>query len=162
MPLGWLGHLRDRLRAPGREPAASAAAAAADELPARARRAEALLAAGRRDEAMAEYLAVLARDPGLLVELGAEPERVAADMGGDVWLEYRLLALRAALDAAGLPDPDDRDGDTDWVREVYGELLEEHRGHPARLARIRAVGRLIDAAVARGDLPRALVRRAPR
>lgn len=156
MPLAWLGHLRDRLRAPGREPAGSAVD---HQLQARAGRAAALLASGRREEAMAEYLAVLARDPGLLVELGDEPERVAAELGGEVWLEYRLLALRAALDAPGAAEAD---GDTDWVREVYGELLEEHRGDRARLARIRAVGRLIDAAVARGDLPRALVRRAPR
>jgi hypothetical protein len=142
--MSWL----DRLRAPGGEAALDA------ELHARARRADALLAAGRKADAMAEYLAVFARDPGLLVELGAEVERVACDLGGDVWLEYRLLALRAGLEGAA--------DDADWVREAYGEILEEHRDDPARVARIRAVGRLIDAAVTRGDLPRALVRRAPR
>ncbi len=152
----WLGHLRDRLRAPGRERSRSAGAADA-ELHALARRADALLAAGHRDEAMAQYLAVFARDPGLLVELGGELERVAAEMGGDVWLDYRLAGLRAALEQEG-----DGADDADWVREVYGELLEEHRGDAARLTRIREVGRLIDAAVERGDLPRALIRRAPR
>jgi hypothetical protein len=154
----WLGNLRDRLRAPGREPAAADGVAA--ELHARARRADGLMAAGRRDEAMAEYLAVFARDPGLLVELGAELEAVAAEMGGDVWLDFRLAGLRAALEVAG----QDRSGDvdTDWVREAYGEMVEEHRDDAARLARIREVGRLIDAAVERGDLPRALIRRGPR
>lgn len=152
----WLGHLRDRLRAPGREPARPGGAGDA-ELHALARRADGLLAAGRRDEAMTEYLAVFARDPGLLVELGGELERVAAEMGGDVWLDYRLAGLRAALEDAGHGGDD-----ADWVREVYGELLEEHRDDAARLARIRAVGRLIDAAVERGDLPRALIRRGPR
>lgn len=106
---------------------------------------------------MAGYLAVFARDPGLLVELGGELEPVAAELGGDVWLEFRLLGLRAGLE--GAPRSTD---DADWVREAYGELLEEFRGDAVRLARIRAVGRLIDAAVERGDLPRALVRRAPR
>ncbi|HEU5060682.1 MAG TPA: hypothetical protein VFU21_29325 [Kofleriaceae bacterium] len=147
----WLGHLRDRLRAPGREPAAD------PHLEARARRADGLLAAGRREEAVAEYLEVFARDPGLMVELGPGIEQVAAELGGDMWLDFRLAGLRAALEVAG-----DDDADTDWVREAYGELLEEHRDDGARLARIREVGRLIDAAVARGDLPRALIRRGPR
>ena len=151
----WLGHLRDRLRAPGREPARRDDA----ELHARMRRADALLAAGRRPEGMAEYLEVFARDPGLVVEVDAEVETIAAEMGGDVWLDYRLAGLRAALDAAAAADDE---ADTDWVREVYGELLEEHRDDGARLARIREVGRLIDAAARRGDLPRALIRRGPR
>lgn len=150
MSPAWLGRLRDRLRAPVREPEQDPA------LYADARRAESLLAAGRTGEAMRLYLSVFDRDPGLLVELGAELEEVAAGLGGDAWLDYRLAGLRAALDAAS------QDGDADLVREAYGELLEEHRGQPERLARIRAVGRLIDAAVERGDLPRALIRRAPR
>jgi hypothetical protein len=152
----WLGHLRDRLRAPGREPAAD------PHLQARARRADGLLAAGRREEAMAEYLEVFARDPGLMVELGPGIEQVAAELGGDMWLDFRLAGLRAALEVAGATSGEDTDADTDWVREAYGELLEEHRDDGARLARIREVGRLIDAAVARGDLPRALIRRGPR
>ncbi len=143
MTRGWLA----RLRAPARRPAQDS------ELRLRARKAQALLAAGRKADAMADYLAVFARDPGLLVELGAELEPVAAELGGEIWLEFRLLGLRAGLEGAA---------DDDWVREAYGELLEEYRDDPVRLARIRAVGRLIDAAVARGDLPRALVRRAPR
>ena len=157
--LGWLGHLRDRLLAPGRD--RTPAASQDSELRARARHADALLGAGRRDEAMTEFLAVFASDPGLLVELGAELERVACEMGGDVWLDYRLAGLRAALDAGSAHAGSIDDGG-DWVREAYGELLEEHRDHPARLARIRAVGRLIDEAVERGDLPRALIRRGPR
>jgi len=155
----WLGHLRERLRGTRRGPVPDAPALDA-ELRGRALRADALLAAGRRGEAMAEYLAILDRDPGLLVELGAELERVAAEMGGDVWLEYRLAGLRAALDAA--VQDSGEGGDTDWVREAYGELLEEHRDDPPRLSRIRAVGRLIDAAVERGELPRAFIRRGPR
>ena len=153
----WLGSLRDRLRAPGRE---LAAVRDDPELQVRARRAEALLAAGRRAEGMAEYLEIFARDPGLVVELGPGIEQVAAEMGGDVWLDFRLVGLRAALDVAAAAVDDD--ADAEWVREAYGELLEEHRNDGARLARIREVGRLIDAAVERGDLPRALFLRGPR
>lgn len=83
----------------------------------------------------------------------------AAARGGEVWLALRLGWLRAALAEqrrrAG-------DGEDDGIRELYGELLDEHRDQPAALARIREVGRLIDEAVERGDLPRALIRRAPR
>jgi hypothetical protein len=156
----WLGSLRDRLRAPGRE---LAAVRDDPELQVRARRADALLAAGRREEGMAEYLEIFARDPGLVVELGPGIEQVAAEVGGDVWLDFRLVGLRAALDvaAAAVAAVDD-DADAEWVREAYGELLEEHRDDGARLARIREVGRLIDAAVERGDLPRALFLRGPR
>ena len=153
----WLGSLRDRLRAPGRE---LAAVRDDPELQVRARRADALLAAGRREEGMAEYLEIFARDPGLVVELGPGIEQVAAEMGGDVWLDFRLVGLRAALDVAAAAVDDD--ADAEWVREAYGELLEEHRNDGARLARIREVGRLIDAAVERGDLPRALFLRGPR
>jgi hypothetical protein len=152
----WLGTLRDRLRAPARGPAA---VRDDPDLLARARRADGLLAAGRRDEAMAEYLEVFSRDPGLVVELGPAIEQVAAEMGGDVWLDFRLAGLRAALDVAATGADD---ADSEWVREAYSELLEEHRDDGARLARIRDVGRLIDAAVERGDLPRALLRRGPR
>jgi hypothetical protein len=154
MPRRWF----ERLRAPEREPAP--AVRDDPELHARARKAQALLAAGRKAEAMAGYLAVFARDPGLLVELGAELEPVAAELGGEVWLEFRLLGLRAGLE--GAPREPCEIDDADWVREAYGELLEEYRDDPMRLARIRAVGRLIGAAEARGDLPRSLVRRAPR
>ena len=152
----WLGTLRDRLRPPGRGPAA---VRDDPDLLARARRADGLLAAGRREEAMAEYLEVFSRDPGLVVELGPGIEQVAAEMGGDVWLDFRLAGLRAALDVAASGADD---ADSEWVREAYSELLEEHRDDGARLARIRDVGRLIDAAVERGDLPRALLRRGPR
>ncbi len=85
----------------------------------------------------------------------------AAARGGQVWLALRLGWLRAAL-AEQRRRGGGGGGDGDGIRELYGELLEEHRGEPAALARIREVGRLIDEAVERGDLPRALIRRAPR
>jgi hypothetical protein len=149
MSPAWLSHLRDRLRA-RRQPDLRDA-----ELRARALRADDLLRAGRREQAMAEYLAVFASDPGLLVELGGELDQVAREMGGAVWLDYRLAGIRAALEQPAVADDDE-------VREAYGELLDEHRGDPDAVTRIRAVGRLIDEAVERGDLPRALIRRGPR
>lgn len=81
----------------------------------------------------------------------------AAGRGGAVWLAVRLGWLRGALGERRR-----RGGEDDGIRELYGELLDEHRGHPEALARIREVGRLIDEAVERGDLPHALIRRGPR
>ena len=82
----------------------------------------------------------------------------ASARGGAVWLALRLGWLRAALG-----DRRQRGvGHDDGIRELYGELLDEHRDQPEALAQIREVGRLIDEAVERGDLPRALIRRAPR
>jgi hypothetical protein len=118
--------------------------------------ADCLLAAGRPTEAMAEFAAAFAADPGLLHEFGDELADAIRGIGGEAWLDYRLACLRAALAVGG------DDDDADQVRELYGELCEEHRAEPASLDRIRAVGRQIEEAVARGDLPRALVRRGPR
>jgi hypothetical protein len=77
-------------------------------------------------------------------------------------LEVRLAALRAQLAAVPTGDPEEDGVAGDQVREAYGELLDEHRADPESLSRIREVGRLIDLAVERGDLPRALIRRGPR
>ena len=124
---------------------------------ARCLHADALLAAGRPAEAMAELLAVLSRDPLLVQQWSGELDDVAREQGDPVWLEYRLACLRAALAGGGR-----RGDEQDYVRELYGELCEDYRDDPAAMARVREVGRLIDEAVERGDLPRALVRRSPR
>jgi hypothetical protein len=76
-------------------------------------------------------------------------------------LEVRLATLLAQLTALPGGDPDEDGEAGDQVREAYGELLDEYRADPASLSRIREVGRLIEQAVERGDLPRALIRRGP-
>jgi hypothetical protein len=127
-----------------------------DGAAARAFLADCLLAAGRLPEALAEFARAFAVEPTLLHEFGEELLEVTRKAGGAPWLDYRLACLRAAIAMGG----DGEDGDE--VRELYGELCDEYRGDPTALAGIRAVGREIDQAVARGDLPRALVRRGPR
>lgn len=119
--------------------------------------ADALLAAGRPGEAMTELLATFQRDPLLVHQWSGELDDVARDQGEPVWLEYRLACLRAALAGGGR-----RGDEQDYVRELYGELCDDYRGDPGAMAQVREAGRLIDEAVERGDLPRALVRRSPR
>jgi hypothetical protein len=125
---------------------------------ARACRADVLLRAGDRAAALADFLDAVDGDAGL-VAFQPDLAELAREAGGEARLRFRLAELRAAL--AGLGADDDGDDD-DRVREMYGELLEEFRADPGAIARIREVGALIDAAVDRGDLPRAIVRRGPR
>ena len=142
---------------------------------ARACHAELVLRTGDPERALEEFVAAVEAEPGL-VHFRSELSRLARERGGELWLRFRLACLSAAL--IGLrPDGDGRrggrpgtdadrdgddDGDDDHVRELYCELLEEHRGDPDALGRIRELGLLIDEAVDRGDLPRAIVRRGPR
>jgi hypothetical protein len=140
---------------------------------ARACRAELLFRAGEAELALAEMLDALESDPGL-IHFRTGLHQLARERGGEAWLRHRLAHLKAALaglrtapgeDAAALDallDTSDGDADDDLVRELYCELLEEHRADPAALMRIRELGPLIDQAVDRGDLPRAIVRRGPR
>jgi hypothetical protein len=78
-------------------------------------------------------------------------------MSGRSDLESRLAKLRAKLAAAAGANDDGEAADV--VREAYGELLDEYRGDADATSRIRDVGRLIEEAAQRGELPRALIRR---
>jgi hypothetical protein len=127
---------------------------------ARACRADCLLASGERGAALAEFIDAVDGDP-TLVHFHAELRELAREHGGQAWLRYRLSCLRAAL-AGFRPNDEDEEGDDDYVRELYCELLEEYRGDADALARVRELGALIDEAASRGELPRAIVRRAPR
>lgn len=131
--------------------------------------ADCLLAAGRPGEAFDAFGQAFAVEPSLVHDFGDELEGVARSAGGAPWLDYRLACLHAALVAIDEADlvpaespPGFAEDDGEEIRERYGELCEEYRADPAALSRIREVGRRIDAAVERGALPRALVRRAPR
>jgi hypothetical protein len=127
---------------------------------ARACHADLLLMAHERDRALDEFLDALDEDPAL-VRFQSELAELAREREGESWLRYRLACLRAAL-VGLLPDGDDDGANDDYARELYCELLEEHRADPGAMARIRELGVLLDQAVDRGDLPRAIVRRAPR
>lgn len=130
---------------------------------ARACHADLLLLGRDRERALDEFLEALEADP-TLVQFRSEFAELARERGGEAHMRYRMACLRGALAGYrpdGEPDLADDDGD-DYVRELYGELLEDHRGDAEALARIRELGALIDQAVDRGELPRAIVRRGPR
>jgi hypothetical protein len=140
---------------------------------ARACRADLLLLSGDAAAAVAEFIEAIEGDPAL-VHFRPDLGELARERAGEAHLRYRMACLRAALagfrpdgepgDVDRRDDTDDGadDADDDYVRELYCELLEEHRGNPEALIRIRELGALIDQAVDRGELPRAIVRRAPR
>jgi hypothetical protein len=117
--------------------------------------ADTLLLAGRRREALMEFLTVFEAQPDLMAELGDdEIEALARSAGGPLWLRYRLAWLWAALGERA-------DSDDDTVRERYSELLEEYAGDESSLSDIRRLGDAMDRASRRGEFPRALVRRGP-
>jgi hypothetical protein len=128
---------------------------------ARACRADLLLRTGRREDALGEFLDAFELDPAL-AHFQSELHDLLRAETGEARLRYRLACLRAALVGERPGDPGEGGDDGDEIRESYGDLLEEHRGDPDALARIRELGALIEEAVDRGDLPRAIVRRAPR
>jgi hypothetical protein len=116
--------------------------------------ADALLAAGRADEATGRFLDAFERDPSLFDEFDGDLEPLARRAGGAAWLRHQLARLRALL--AG-----DLDDTGDEIREAYSELLDEHAGDRAALELIRPLGRRIEELEAAGALPRAFIRRGP-
>ncbi len=116
--------------------------------------ADTLLLAGREPEAISVFLKVLEVDPLLLEELGEEIAVHARRIGGKDWLQFRLASLRLSIDGMG-------DRDSDSIRELYSELLEEFSGDTPALQEIRRLGQALEDAVERGAMPRAMVIRGP-
>ncbi len=116
--------------------------------------ADTLLLAGRTRDAVTAFLDVLAVQPELLEELGEEIAEHARQIGGSDWLQFRLASLRVSMAALA-------DRDSDAIRELYSELLEEFSGDNAAVEEIRRVGEAMEEAVERGEMPRAMVIRGP-
>ena len=110
----------------------------------------------REDRARARLSALVER---VEADLGAvAPERddgdaLAAELGGELALRWRIAVLRAAIE-----DPPDGDA----VRELYGELVDRYRDDPASLIRIKPFGDEIRKLEAEGQLPSTLVVRSDR
>jgi hypothetical protein len=112
--------------------------------------ADTLLVAGRSEAAIGSFLEAFALAPSLCIELGDDLAVEARSLGDPFWLYYRLARLRSLL-------VDAQDGDE--LRELYSELLEDYSGDSSALDEIRGVGEEIQAAVDKGEVPRAMVRR---
>jgi len=104
--------------------------------------------------ALERFLDAFELEPGLWFDFADDLGELAEQAGGDVQFRWQLGELRAVLDQ--LPD------DEEWVRERYSELLDSHREHPDRLARLYPIGEEIRRLEAEGTLPRAIVLRGPR
>ncbi|HET9624273.1 MAG TPA: hypothetical protein VFP84_23025 [Kofleriaceae bacterium] len=77
----------------------------------------------------------------------------ANDVAIDAALRWRIAVVRAVI--AAPPDGD-------AVRELYGELVDRYRAHPARLASLRPLGAEIRRLEADGTLASSLVARSDR
>ena len=93
--------------------------------------ADTLLLAGRKDEALDLSLEAFRLDPILVYKFGGELNDFYKEKGGEHWLDYQLVLVRAALESEN----------EEYAREVYQRLLEEHRGDEAAMKKIyRIVG----------------------
>lgn len=100
------------------------------------------------------------RKPELFVEFGWDLEDDARALGGEPLFRWQLHHLRWFLHAAA----EHLEGGEE-ARELYGELLDEYRDDPAKLALLHPLGEEIHRLEIAGDLPRAMVvrrRRRPR
>ena len=108
----------------------------------------------REDRARLEALVVRAEDDlGTVAERRDAGDALAAELGGDLALRWRLAVLRAAIE-----DPPDGDA----VRELYGELVDRYRDEAASLAKIKPLGDEIRKLEAAGELPSTMVARSDR
>lgn len=112
-----------------------------------------LLVGGQTGEAVEAFALSLELAPHLLPEIAQDLDDVARDVGGAPWLHFCLAKLAALI--GGEADPDD-----DESRELYSELLEEFAGNSEALERIHYHGQVLEEAVKRGEMPRAMVLRA--
>ncbi len=111
-----------------------------------------LLVGGFHAEAVEAFALSLELAPHLLPEIAQDLDDVAREVGGAPWLHFCLAKLAALI--GGEADPDD-----DESRELYSELLEEFAGNSEALERIHYHGQVLEEAVKRGELPRAMVLR---
>lgn len=105
----------------------------------------------------AERLTALAErceaDPHALAAEREAGDALAAEVGGEAALRWRIAVVRALI--VDPPDPD-------AVREAYGELVDRYRSDPRSLARIKPIGDEIRRRESDGSLPSTLVVRSDR
>lgn len=92
-------------------------------------------------------------DPTTLVEMRAEGDALAIEVGGDEAMRWRIAVVRSVMRAPP---------DGDAVRELYGELVDRYRDDPAGLAMLKPIGEEIRRLEAAGALPSAMVARSDR
>ncbi len=110
----------------------------------------------REDRARARLAVLVDRGESDLGTVAADRDAgdaLAAELGGELALRWRVAVLRAAI-----ADPPDGDA----VRELYGELVDRYRDEAASLARIKPLGDEIRALEAAGELPSTMVARSDR
>ncbi len=122
-----------------------------------AQHADVELALGDTAHALASFVAAFDAAPALFFEMGWELEDAAREVGGELLFRWQLQLLRALIESVV-----EQGGEGDWPREVYGELLDEHRDAPERMAALQRLGEELRRLEADGELPRAMVVRRKR
>jgi len=112
------------------------------------------VASGKGDSArLAALVERCDSDVAHALEVRADGDALALDVGGELALRWRIAVVRALM-----ADPPDGDA----VREAYGEIVDRYRDDPASLAIVRPLGDEIRQLEAAGSLPSTLVARSDR
>lgn len=93
--------------------------------------ADTMLLQGRTTEAMDHFLQAFASKPELVYRFGGEIRDFMREQGGDRWLRYQLVLVVAALAT----------GNEEYAKDLYSQLLEEHRNDEDALRKVRALAR---------------------
>jgi hypothetical protein len=110
-------------------------------------------ATGPDDERLAALVARGEADPTAIAGVRADGDALAAAVGGDLALRWRIAVVRGCM----VSPPD-----ADSVRELYGELIDQYRDDAASMAKLRALGDDIRALETDGSLARTMVARSNR
>jgi len=92
-------------------------------------------------------------DPTTLAAVREKGDALAAEVGGNLALRWRIAVIRGLI-----TNPPDGDA----VREAYGELVDQYREDKSALATIKPLGDEIRRRESEGSLPSVLVARSNR
>jgi hypothetical protein len=108
---------------------------------------------GREVERLRVLVARCEADAGAVAAAKADGDAMAARIGGDEALRWRIACLRALIEAPP---------DADAVHEAYGELLDRYRDDAQAMTKLRLLGDEIRRGERDGSLPRVMVARSAR
>jgi hypothetical protein len=108
---------------------------------------------GRDVERLRALVARCEADVGAVAAARADGDALAAAIGGDIEVRWRIACVRAVI--AAPPD-------ADAVHEAYGELVDRYRDDAEAMNALRPLGDEIRRRERDGSLPRVMVARSAR
>jgi hypothetical protein len=108
---------------------------------------------GREVERLRALVARCEADVAAVAAARVDGDAMAARVGGEVALRWRIACVRAVIEAPP---------DADAVHEAYGELVDRYRDDAQAMAKLKSIGDEIRQRERDGSLPRVMVARSVR